>query len=230
MFDKADIQQGSFIPILNPVSSVTPIVAKPVTVKTTFPGGIGYAPGTYDPKDPYSAKFINPPLTNLPGNRDPNIYTDVLNQFGVETNPRYDQRNNNTYCNIFVWDATRAMGAEIPHWVVPKSGAPVEVGKGIELNANGVVNWLNKSGSQNGWHAETAVEAQQLANDGHPAVAVWNNPGGIGHVAMVRPGEYSTTNGPCIAQAGGVNTSSGTVGQNFVVASKKDQMQYFVHD
>ena len=71
----------------------------------------------------------NIPLTNEVGNRSMDNYQAVLNEFGVETNPRYLQRNGNTYCNIFVWDATKAMGAEIPHWV-NSSGDAVDVGKG----------------------------------------------------------------------------------------------------
>ena len=122
------------------------------------------------------------------------------------------------------------MGAEIPHWVDPKTGGAVDVGKGVELNANGVVNWLENHGSQNGWHAVTAEEAQNMANNGNPAVAVWPNQGGIGHVAMVRPGDYSSASGPAIAQAGGQNTNSGTVANNFSHAWKNGEMQYYVHD
>ena len=61
------------------------------------------------------------------GNRSAANYNAVLDQFSVGNNPRYARRNGNTYCNIFVWDATRAMGAEIPHWV-DQQGRPAEVG------------------------------------------------------------------------------------------------------
>jgi hypothetical protein len=217
--------------------------------------GKSYADGTNTYEiDKSSSHPVNPPVTNSPGNRDPNLYSSAINQFGVETNPRYTPRNNNTYCNIFVWDVTTAMDAEIPHWVDVKTREPLDVSKyyeltrqGIifdELNANEVVDWIDGSGANYGWHAVTAEEAQNLANRGNPAVAVWKNPnagvpesqwkypkaGTAGHVAMIRPGEYSLTQGPAIAQAGGDNTNSGRVSTNFYYGWKNDEVIYYVHD
>ncbi|MBG0785450.1 MAG: WXG100 family type VII secretion target [Anaerolineaceae bacterium] len=162
---------------------------------------------------------IDPPLTNGEGNRNPEIYDDVLNQFAVEENSRYrknQQGKNETYCNIFVWDATKAMGAEIPHWVDSK-GNPVPQGTGRELSANGTINWLETHGSENGWKVLTAEQAQAMANEGHPVVASWENPNSSkpGHVAMVRPGEYSQESGPALAQAGWNNDNNTTVSEAF---------------
>jgi hypothetical protein len=144
----------------------------------------------------------------------------------VERNPRY-RRDANTYCNIFVSDATRAMGAEVPHWVMP-DGSPAAPGtKGAhELDANATVNWLDKHGAEYGWRPATAQEAQAVANDGHPAVVVMEKPGAIGHVAMVRPGDYSEANGPATANVGAHNLSRDTVQHGFGTK----QVQYFVHD
>src|SRR5690606_23822867 len=94
-----------------------------------------------------------------------------------------------------------------------------------ELDANGTNHWLNNHGERNGWRRVSAAEAQSMANQGHPSVASWNNPGGIGHIAMVRPGEI-TAGGPAIAQAGGSNFNNGTVRQGFGNA----QPEYWVHD
>jgi hypothetical protein len=187
--------------------------------------GTSYAEGTYNKKDSYSARTITPPVTNTEDDRDPNIYNAVLNQFGVETNPRYESRNNNTYCNIYAWDATSAMGAEIPHWVDP-NGNPVDVGKGRELNANSVVSWLGEHGNRYGWQAVSAEDAQAYANQGSPAVTVWANPNRSlsGHVAMVRPGEYLHDKGPNIAQAGAANLNHGYVNDIF-----SDKVIYYVH-
>lgn len=189
--------------------------------------GRTYSEGTYNPKDRYSALSVKPPLRNTKDERDPNIYKAVLNQFGVEKNPRYDQRNGNTYCNIYVWDATSAMGAPIPHWV-NANGDPVSDGKGSELNANGVVAWLRDHGYQRGWHQVSAADAQAYSNQGKPAVVVWANPNPSlsGHVAMVRPGEYSSTTGPHITQAGATNYNHTTVSNTF--GDKK--VTYYVHD
>lgn len=154
---------------------------------------------------------VTAPFTNLPGARSPATYARVIDQFRVEENPRYKVRDLNrdgyddTFCNIFMWDVTCAMGAEIPHWV-----------EGRELNANAAVAWLANDGAKRGWKSATAVQAQQYANQGCPAVAVWLNPtGGPGHVAMVRPGVPDPVEGPVIAQAGATNFNNGTVARGF---------------
>lgn len=169
------------------------------------------------------------PLTSDPNNRSAELYTEVLDQFAVGDNVRYAQNQQGkgeTYCNIFVWDATKAMGVEIPHWV-DGNGNPTAVAAtgSRELSANGVVGWLNQHGPSNGWRVVGAEEAQQLANQGKPTVAGWSNPRGIGHVAMVRPGEMGA-NGPRIAQAGGANFNDGNVRQGF----SDRPVVYYVHD
>ncbi|HWI61522.1 MAG TPA: hypothetical protein VNT75_06780 [Symbiobacteriaceae bacterium] len=155
-------------------------------------------------------------------------YNDVLSQFGVAKNPRYLPSNGDTYCNIFVTDATRAMGAEIPHWV-DKSGAPVRPGTpgANELDANETVAWLEKHGAEYGWHAVSPQQAQANANDGRPAVAVMHkNP--IGHVAMVAPGEYTAASGPASTNVGARNFDHGTVAQGFGQGNLP-KVVYYVH-
>lgn len=177
---------------------------------------------------------VTPAVTNLPGTRSASEYNNVIDQFAVEKNPRYAIRDSNgdgrddTFCNIFVWDVTKAMGAEVPHWVYA-DGSPAEAGaKGAhELNANGVYQWLENHGSDRGWRVVNAEEAQAYANNGKPVVATWENPtGGAGHVAMVRPGSYSETDGPTIAQAGGKNLGEATLKQGF---GNRIPL-YYVHD
>jgi uncharacterized protein YukE len=154
-------------------------------------------------------------------------YNQVLDQFNVTGNPRYLRNGDTTYCNIFVSDATRAMGAEVPHCVMP-DGTPVKTGTAgsVELDANKTVQWLEKHGAQYGWQSASPADAQQMANDGRPAVAVMENPGDIGHVAVVRPGHNDPEQGPQIANVGGSNFASTTVRRGF---GKTDSIQYFVH-
>lgn len=182
-----------------------------------------------------AAHPVTPALTGA-GPRSGALYDDVINQFAVDANPRYAVRDSNgdghldTFCNIFVWDVTRAMGAEIPHWV-NQAGAPG--GPGMEgyreLNANGVCQWLEQHGTQYGWREVSAEEAQRLANQGQPAVAAWDSRSSrAGHVAMVRPGEYNPATGPVIAQAGGTNFNRGTVAGGFG-ADKQAEIKYYVH-
>ena len=146
---------------------------------------------------------VNAPLTSRAGSRSRALYDAVLDQFDVGRNPRYARRDGNTYCNIFAWDATRAMGAEVPHWV-----------SGHELDANSLHRWLGNEGGRTGWRRVNAQEAQAQANLGRPTLATWYNPGGIGHVAMVRPGAV-TPEGPTIAQAGRRNFNHGQLQQGF---------------
>lgn len=167
---------------------------------------------------------VNAPIQSVPGNRSVTRYNDAINQFAVGVNPRYAKRNGNTYCNIFVWDVTRAMGAEIPHWV-DGNGNPVGVGKGRELSANGVCSWLKNHGARFGWKKVSAAEAQAAANQGKPVVSSWHNPGGIGHVGIVRPGEI-TDRGPAAAQAGAKNFNRGHVADGF----GSRPVEYWVHD
>ena len=160
---------------------------------------------------------VNAPVKGMDGVRDPDLYDAVINQFAVENNPRYTpgyQGRGETYCNIFVWDVTRSMNAEIPHWVNRQDGSPADVGKGSELDANGVVSWLASSGPTYGWTCVSAEDAQDYANKGFPTVVgMQKRP--IGHVAIVRPGKSTPQGGPSIAQAGGKNRNNISVADGF---------------
>ena len=174
---------------------------------------------------------VDAPLNSSPSDRHPELYGEVLDQFAVANNPRYDPNARGTMCNIFVWDATRAMGAEIPHWV-DKNGNPMPPASAgaYELNANKTVTWLRNNGSQQGWQKVSANEAAQMAQAGHPVVAGWENLDGnkIGHVAMVRP--ESTANNLIVAQAGGVNTNSSKISDRFSEAYRDGEIEYYVHE
>ncbi|HEX8701838.1 MAG TPA: peptidoglycan-binding domain-containing protein [Myxococcaceae bacterium] len=178
----------------------------------------------------HAAQPTHPPVKGDPSRRNRATYDEVINQFAVGHNGRYTPRDSSgdgirdTFCNIFVWDVTGAMGAEIPHWV-DTNGNRVGVGQGRELSANGTVDWLHQHGNRHGYRKVSAEEAQRLANQGHPAVVVWKNPGGIGHVAVVRPGQV-TSQGPAIAQAGGRNFNQGHVKDSFQNAP----VEYWVND
>src|SRR5579859_3675824 len=126
-------------------------------------------------------------VTSCPNCRSADQLVKVLAEFDVVHNPRYAQRGGSTYCSTFAWDATRALGAEIPHWWV-----------GHELNANALFDWLETPGSLFGWEPCDASGASDFAGQGKPAVAVWKNPaGGSGHIAMIVPTPDGAT-GPFI--------------------------------
>lgn len=151
----------------------------------------------------------NPALTSHVGERNADTYRAVIDQFNVENNERYrvnKKGTGDTYCNIFAWDVTRAMGAEIPHYI-DAAGAPASFGQADarELSANGVNDWLNTYGATYGWKKVSPEEAQRYANMGMPAVTSWKNSGGHGHLQVVSPsvdGTYNASKGVAIAQAG----------------------------
>ncbi|MBX7101614.1 MAG: peptidoglycan-binding protein [Myxococcaceae bacterium] len=187
-------------PVAPPPVSLTPTEPPPPTFDGSLP-----APGVTG-TDAWLP--TTPSVTGDPSQRAPATYDNVINQFAVETNPRYTPRDGNTYCNIFASDVMGAMGVALPHWV-DGSGAPAAPYQGHELDANATAEWLDSTGGQYGWREVSAEEAQQLANQGFPAVATWNNPGGIGHIGVVRPGD--DTNGPALAQAGAQNLNDAHV-------------------
>ncbi len=176
----------------------------PAVLTQTYDGKTP-APGTTEHRRSYPTK---PPLRGDASSRSQALYDQVLNQFAAGHNPRYAHRGRSTYCNIFVWDVTRAMGAEVPHWV-DDAGNPVGFNKGHEMNANATNRWLNKHGARFGWRKVTLEQGQALANQGKPVVASWRNPKpkGIGHIAMIRPGDLDPEAGPWLAQAGAVNSN-----------------------
>ncbi|NPV90054.1 MAG: hypothetical protein HPY50_04670 [Firmicutes bacterium] len=71
----------------------------------------------WDVENNEAHKPLQPKFTSDENLRSPYAYDMIIDQFKVADNPRYKRRNGNTYCNIFAWDVTNAMGAEIPYWV-----------------------------------------------------------------------------------------------------------------
>lgn len=136
--------------------------------------------------------------------RSPECLRAVLKQFDVATNPRYAPNQmglGETFCNIFVWDATRALECEVPHWC-GNNGESLPVGKGKELSAAGMIGWLRVFGSDNGWREVPLASARDRANGGFPVVVTWENPSPSksSHVAMLLPDADGQAR---IAQAGG---------------------------
>lgn len=156
--------------------------------------------------------------------RSATAYAAVLDALPLLDSPRYQPRAGLTFCNIFVWDCTRLLGCEIPHWEGPM-GHPVGPGEGRELTANDMRAWLEGPGGSRGWGPCGPATAQLMASRGNPTVAVWRNPNGTGHIAMVRPGELHPEKGPCIAQAGKRNFRGGHVLDGF----GHRNLEYFVH-
>lgn len=176
--------------------------------------GIHPAPGTISTN---RASLIYPPLVNAATNRSAAVLEQVISQFAVGHNPRFLPGGGYTYCNIFVWDVTRALACPVPHWITASGAIAAPFASGAyEVNINGGCDWMAKYGIRDhGWRRIDAATAQQYANAGQVAVALWKNPsGGHGHTAMVRPGAL-TARGPATAQAGSTNFNDGHLADGF---------------
>ena len=189
---------------------------------------------------PYEAwKPCVPELTGDQTNRSADVYNQIINQFDVEGNDRYlnnKQGKGDTYCNIYMWDVTSAMGAEIPHYV-NEAGEPVAYENRREenahaLNANAIFNWLANNGETYGWRKVSPEEAQMHANAGHPAVTAWRNPQGHGHVQVVCPsadGAYNEETGVTVSQAGSKRLQYAVITDVFK-GSALENVTYYVHE
>ncbi|TDN39151.1 LysM peptidoglycan-binding domain-containing protein [Hymenobacter sp. UV11] len=203
------VQVGQLINIPCPTDPATP--ASPVAAGYD---GIHPALGTTNID---RSALIFPPVTSTPANRSTALYNEVIDQLAVGYNPRYLPGEGCTYCNIFVWDVTRALDCPMPHWIMPDGAiaAPLQAGAS-EITINGGAAWMREYGVKNyGWQPADAATAQQFANEGKVAIAIWANPtGGHGHTVVVRPGAI-TAQGPAIAQAGSVNFNYGHLANGF---------------
>lgn len=210
--------------LFNAISGGTDSILPAMSSGFTTASGTGVIPA-----EPW--KPAQPGITSNAYNRSANLYNAVIGQFSVETNERY-QPDGGTYCNIFVWDVTTAMGAEIPHYYDADTGKPMSYGdKGAsQMNANGMYKWLHEYGDQYGWYEVTPGEAQELANEGHPVVTALYRDGAHGHVQMVCPsrdGEYDAERGVTIAQAGRRLTSYRPITE--IYNASLSRVSYFAH-
>ena len=153
----------------------------------------------HDLTNPRQWEPVDAPVTNPHGKRSPHVLRAVVAQFDVLHNPRYRRTSSATWCNIFSWDVTRALCAEIPHWIIDPT---LPAGR-RELTANGTLDWLELIGPDAGWREFDARDAAEAGKDGHPTVAIWRNPTGrSGHIAVLLPGHGDEIR---IAQAGARN-------------------------
>lgn len=182
-------------------------------------------------------KPTTPAAVSEAGGRSAGLLDSVISQFDVVNSERYRpyRKGNDTYCNIFVWDVTSALGCEIPHYVDSGTGRPrsyPDIKGAYELDANGTHDWLVNSGAEYGWREVSAEEAQAWANVGGPAVTAWKNPTGrAGHVQVVCPSEsggYDALRGVSVAQAGSKNAEY-TYESSVFSSSQRSAVRYFVH-
>lgn len=168
---------------------------------------------------------VKPAITSTPQARSPELYAAVINQFGVEGNPRYAQ-DAYTYCNTFAGDVARAMGVPLPTKaeLLGIKGDPATVG------AADLHRWFTTQAASHGWREVDADTPEGLrllqehVNAGRPAVAV--DPG---HIAVVRPEQNATTLADLrVAQAGAQNANDIRLGD--VGLHRTFRPRFFIHD
>lgn len=135
-------------------------------------------------------KALNPPLQSREGRRSADLYRRIIDQFAVGKNPRYDPDDpQKPRAHIFVWDVTRAMNVEIPHFVGAR-----------ELTLGLTVDWLRHEGPMRGWRKTDEMSAWEAANEGLCVVAVPREVR-LKLMAVARPGDFNTDGKPFLSAA-----------------------------
>lgn len=199
-------------------------VSRPSLVKR--PVDWALVEGGFDWQPEFPWEGVTPIVTSDVDERRGELYGEILDAFDVEGHRRYRFDSAYTYCNIYAWDVTKAMGVEIPHWYDEVTGKKTAAGVGSEMSANRMDVWFDEHGAENGWRLVDVQESVAAAQAGQPAVAIWRNPNPrrSGHIALIRP--ESTPGQVLIAQAGAQNMTSGRYEDVFSNITPR----FFTHD
>lgn len=136
-------------------------------------------------------KAVQAPVQSREGKRSKALLLNVIHQFGVATNPRYDpDAPDRPRAHIYLWDVTRAMGCEIPHFVGPK-----------ELSLSQTVDWIRHEAPMRGWVRSSPEDAIASAQEGKLALAIPRDLK-VRMVALVMPVPADHTGKPFCSTAG----------------------------
>ncbi len=142
--------------------------------------------------DVSSWKAVVAPVQSRPGQRSRALLEQVLKQFAVASNARYQaDAQGKSRGHLFVADVSRAMGCEIPRYV----GAQ-------ELSLGQTVNWLRHEGPMRGWLRTPEFDVIDKVNEGCLVVAVPRDVK-VRALAIVVPEEPADDGKPLLAGACG---------------------------
>jgi hypothetical protein len=178
------------------------------TAANEFFDGITPAEGTDSPE---TWKAVNAPVQSRPRRRSGRVLWSLLDQFAVEHNPRYTGTNGDR-AHVFVWDVSRAMECEVPHFKA-----------GREMTVIQMVDWMRVEGSTRGWRRTNAQGALEAADRGELVLAFARDPKQK-LVAIVRPGGAGDDGIPRVATAGPKRGNDLSVREAI-----GNSVEYFVH-
>jgi hypothetical protein len=159
-------------------------------------------------------KALVPPVTSVPGKRSAKLTSQVIAQFAVGTNPRYEPSAGKPHGHIFVWDVTRAMGCEVPHFLGAR-----------ELSLAQTVDWLRHEGPMRGWRRVADHDALEVCQTGTLVLAVPRDIK-VKHIAVVEPQAPPSDFRPRVTGAG--NKRGGLL--TLVDCFGTRLTDYFTHD
>jgi hypothetical protein len=111
-------------------------------------------------------KATIPPAQSMFGRRSMRSTMNVIAQFAAGHNPRYAPDSKGaSRAHVFVWDVTRAMGVEIPHFL-----------QGRELNIAQTVDWLRIDSHSRGWRKLKVDTALMEVQQGNLALVIPRDP------------------------------------------------------
>ncbi|MBL8952961.1 MAG: hypothetical protein JNK82_19445 [Myxococcaceae bacterium] len=111
-------------------------------------------------------KATIPPAQSMFGRRSKRSLLNVIAQFAAGHNPRYlPDAKGALRAHIFVWDVSRAMGCEIPHFL-----------GGRELTIGQTVDWLKMDGHNRGWRKLLRDNALKEVEQGNLCIVVPKHP------------------------------------------------------
>ncbi len=159
-------------------------------------------------------KAVQAPVQSREGHRSGDVLDQLIKQFAVGTNPRYEPDGpERPRGHIFLWDVSRAMGCEVPHFVGAK-----------ELTLGQTCDWLRHEGPMRGWQRLGEDDAFAAADAGQLVVAMPRDIK-VKQLAIVYPQDPPDDGRPLLAAAAKRRGS----GLKVVEAFGLPQADYFTH-
>jgi hypothetical protein len=179
-----------------------------------------------------------------------NAFLSIVNYLQVDKSPRYQKRNNQTFCNVYACDCCYLAKVYLPRvWWTGSAIERLARGEALsaryavtvgELNANSLFDWLRDFGGRFGWaRTFSETELQEHVNQGGVGliIAQRSQLNAPGHVSIVAPENESNlavrTGGvvtvPLQSQAGAKNFRFGAATGRWWTQGKFRDFAFWTH-